>query len=476
MACSPSQPEVGSTILPQALAIAPGASGTATITGIGSTWINIGQLVVGNSGSGTLTIEAGGQVSSGFGSLGEVGNSTGTATVTGAGSKWTNSSVLYVGRTGSGTLTVSDGGEVVTGTLFASLDSLLGNGLITVTEGAVLDANLAFDVAHRNQFGISFGSGGMLTIQSAGGDLGAGYKHSGSLSITEGVDISSSNGYLGYRIGSTATATVTGANSQWINTDSLYVGRDGNGTLTIEAGGQVSCSIGYLGRYSPYSTGVATVTGAGSKWTNIGLYVGDGGNGTLTVEAGGQVSNITGTLGNGIRSTGSATITGPGSQWINSGELTVGRSGNATLIIEAGGLVSNTNAFLGYSNFSTGTATVTGTGSQWISSGEFVVGREGRGSLTIEAGGLVSVGGTFRIDFDSNGDSFINMSTGGMLALYGDAGDSLSQFLGLVEGTDAIRYWDDSLSDWTALDLGHLRRRLHAASISPRAILLATPC
>ena len=43
------------------------------------------------------------------------------------------------------------------------------------------------------------------------------------------------------------------------------------------------------------------------------------------------------------------------------------------------------------------------------------------------------------------------MTTGGSLAIHGDADDSLNQFLGLAQGTDAIRFWDDSLSDWSLL-------------------------
>ena len=38
-----------------------------------------------------------------------------------------------------------------------------------------------------------------------------------------------------------------------------------------------------------------------------------------------------------------------------------------------------------------------------------------------------------------------------MLALRGEADDSLEDFLGLVSGTDAIRYWDASLSNWADL-------------------------
>jgi hypothetical protein len=47
-----------------------------------------------------------------------------------------------------------------------------------------------------------------------------------------------------------------------------------------------------------------------------------------------------------------------------------------------------------------------------------------------------------------DGDSFINMSTGGMLALYGDADYSLTDFLDLIDGSDAIRHWNEPISDW----------------------------
>ncbi len=85
------------------------------------------------------------------------------------------------------------------------------------------------------------------------------------------------------------------------------------------------------------------------------------------------------------------------------------------------------------------------------------MGDEGAGTLNITNGGLVEVNGMLAIDYDTVFsadpiiDSCINMSTGGMLALYGDADDSLLDFLSLVEGTDAINYWDAGLSGWDAL-------------------------
>lgn len=273
----------------------------------------------------------------------------------------------------------------------------------------------------------------------------------GSMTVNAGSSLASYSGSLGYNSGSTGTATVTGTGSKWTSGFELFVGRSGNGTLTIEAGGLVSSSAGLLG-YNAGSTGTATVTGTGSEWdSRFELLVGRSGNGTLTIEAGGQVSTYFGHLGHHSGSTGTAMVTGAGSKWTNSSSLIVGGSGNGTLTIDAGGQVSSSFGRLGASSGSTGTVTVTGTGSKWTNDFYFHVGYFGSGTLTIEAGGLVSFGGMLTIDYSSLGTSFINMTTGGMLALYGDADDSLAQFLGLVQGTDAIRFWDGSLSDWSPL-------------------------
>ena len=87
-----------------------------------------------------MSVESGGQVKNvaGFICLGSESGSTGTVTVP-RGSQLTDNGLLYVGYFGSGTLTVADGGMVTAGTLFASLDNLLGNGTIAA-KGAVLVA------------------------------------------------------------------------------------------------------------------------------------------------------------------------------------------------------------------------------------------------------------------------------------------------------------------------------------------------
>jgi T5SS/PEP-CTERM-associated repeat protein len=431
-----------------------GSTGTATITGGGSTWSNNDALVVGRSGNGLLHVEAGGQVSSSAGYLGINIGSTGTATIAGVGSKWTSSSSLFVGSFGSGALTVEDGGHVTADTLYASLGDLYGNGTIASTKGAVLDADLQFNAAHPAEAVLGFGAGGALTVTAVGGSLGAGYKGIGSLTISEGVEVSIFTGYLGYRAGSAGTATITGAGSSWTNSSSLEVGFHGSGSLRVEAGGQVSSVYATVGINSG-ATGMATITGAGSKWTNSGeLWVGNSGTGSLRVEAGGQVSNNIGFLGLHASSMGTATISGDGASWTNSSALYVGFDGSGAVRVEAGGLFSSRFGHLGYNAGSMGTATITGAGSKWTisaPSSALVVGRNGSGALTITAGGLVSVRGTLTIDANGGNHSFVNLAADGMLALWGDADDSLVQFLGLVSGTDAIRYWSTSLASWSPL-------------------------
>jgi T5SS/PEP-CTERM-associated repeat protein len=339
-------------------------------------WSLTTSVDIGNTSAGTLAVDDGSVLSSLNATLGDAAGATGTATITGVGSQWINGFPLYVGDFGSGTLRVEAGGQV----------------------------------------------------RSAGG-------------------------YLGNLPGSAGIATITGPGSTWTNSAELYVGRSGSGALRVEAGGQVISAAGLVGDIA-YSTGTATVTGLGSQWAaGAALLVGGrNGNGTLHVEAGGQVSSTTGALGAEIGSTGITTITGPGSTWTNRLTIFVGERGNGTLRVEAGGQVSSTNGVVG--NGSTGAATVTGAGSTWTNSAELQIGARGSGALRVEAGGLVSVRGTLTIDSNGGGDSFINMATGGMLALGGDADDSLSEFLGLVAGTDAIRYWNASLADWAPLTAG----------------------
>jgi T5SS/PEP-CTERM-associated repeat protein len=74
----------------------------------------------------------------------------------------------------------------------------------------------------------------------------------------------------------TGTATVEGTGSTWTNDGDLIVGNifDGVGMVTISDGAQVTNSNGFLG-FDSSANGTVEIDGAGSTWTNGGnLYIG----------------------------------------------------------------------------------------------------------------------------------------------------------------------------------------------------------
>lgn len=448
----------------------PGAMGMVTVDGSGSTWTNRNSLII-SGGNSSLSISNGGAVTVGETTVVEYG------------------SIIF----SHGTLTTRN--------LLTAPSALTGTGSIN-TAGLVSDVDLVFDSTHGLQQTITINDNVMVNLDVNGsGRLGAGYRAAGSLTISEGRVVISSTGILGEHIGSAGTATVTGTGSKWINTNDLFIGLSGNGTLIIADGGSVNNSVGYIG-FSSGSTGTVSVDGLGSMWTNSGnLYVGDQRAGSLAITNGGLVSNTVGYVGRSGHSTGTVTVEGIGSAWTNSGGLFVGVMGDGTLLITNGGAVSNSWAAIGDFSSSTGAVTVDGLGSRWTNSSSLCVGSSGTGSLlitnggavsnatgsigrysgstgtvtvdgpdstwtnsndlyiggnppwssggdgtlTITNGGLVEVGGTLYIDINNRGGTdYIALATGGMLKLAGDGASDIGAFLGLVQGTDDIRYWAGS--------------------------------
>jgi T5SS/PEP-CTERM-associated repeat protein len=394
-----------------------GSSGTATVTGAGSSWANSGNLRVGSSGNGTLNVQSGGAVSDVTGYIGFAAGSTSTVTVTDSGSSWTNSGNMEVGNGGNGTLNVQSGGVVsdVTGyigfaagstrtvTVTGSGSSWTNSGnLIVGNSGSgTLDIESSGTVSDvSSNIGYAAGSTGSATVSGAGsswtnsGTLNVGSSGSGTLDIESSGTVSDVSSSIGSAAGSTGTATVSGSGSSWTNSGNLNVGNSGSGTLNVQSGGVVSNAIGTIGSASG-STGSATVTGSGSSWTSSSLRVGLNGSGTLDIESSGTVSDAAGTVGSNAGSAGTATVNGSGSSWSNSGNLTVGNTGNGTLNVESGGAVSDVTGDIGFAAVSTSTVTVTDSGSSWTNSGTLYVGNSGNGTLNIENGAAVSSVGTY---------------------------------------------------------------------------------
>ncbi len=397
-----------------------------------STWNSGTTGYIGKTGSGTMSITGGSDVIDSYGYIGREAGSTGTISVDGVNSTWTNGRDLHVGSFGNGTLNITDGGAVTvvrntwvgagssssgvinfnngtltTGGLGCATTDLTGTGTIN-TSGMVSDLDLVFDASNGldQTLKINDNAGQDITVNlSADGSatMGAGFSGNGTMSISDGMSIESTSGYIGFKTGSTGEVTVDGVDSTWIIRDQFFVGARGDGTLNITGGGTASNDRGNIG-YESGSTGIVTVDGADSTWTNRGyLNVGIYGDGTLNITNGGMVSN-----GSGYNSHGA----------------------------------------IGFYSGSTSVVNIDGTDSTWTNGGDLYVGYNGNGTLEITDGALVSVAGLLTIDSNGGDDSFINMATGGMLALFGDADESLAQFMGLIDGSDAIRYWDESIAGW----------------------------
>ncbi|MDT7521878.1 FxDxF family PEP-CTERM protein [Rhodoferax sp. TBRC 17198] len=180
-------------------------------------------------------------------------------------------------------------------------------------------------------------------------NVNIGSSNAASLIVQNASVVNTASAFLGTNTGGVGNVTVTGAGSQWKSSSNLIVGNNakGIGTLNVENAAVVNSAQGYVG-HSGGSTGSAKVTGAGSQWkTTSTLYVGNSGNGTLDVENGGVVNSLIGAIGFSTGGVGTATVTGAGSQWNNSTTISVGSSGTGTLNISNSGTVTTSELSVG---------------------------------------------------------------------------------------------------------------------------------
>ncbi|MEX2168349.1 MAG: hypothetical protein WD851_03490 [Pirellulales bacterium] len=89
----------------------PGSNGDVRVSD--AQW-NVEQLILGRDGNavGSLLIEAGGTVNSTSGEIGDAAGSNGDVRIEGTGSQWTSSGEIRVGNLGTGTLSIFAGGQV----------------------------------------------------------------------------------------------------------------------------------------------------------------------------------------------------------------------------------------------------------------------------------------------------------------------------------------------------------------------------
>ncbi len=242
-------------------------------------------------------------------------------------------------------------------------------------------------------------------------------------------------------VGSMAPPTYTFAENDpntWDNSQIAFVGFNntvGTATFTIDGGTHFlttpnSLTIGE-------GAGVAgemTVTGAGSKYEvfnqalTVGSYMASSGTGTLNVLDSAYVYSTT--LSIGINGSGIANVSG-GAELIGGSEMTVGDTSSSAQV------------------YVSGAGTVSGGGS-------VVVGKDVSGSALIQ----VTDNALFRasslvLDDADNGNSFVNIQSGGKLALFDSSGniDTMAELMAAIGGEDdTIRIWNgDSYELYTNL-------------------------
>jgi T5SS/PEP-CTERM-associated repeat protein len=312
-----------------------GSTGTVDVSGSGSlgpsTAYLAGTARVGVNGTGRLNITNGGFFYSLGGEIGGANGGSGTAVVDGSSSLWTisGSNSLYIARYGgaTGVLHVTNGGTVNntdnasgalsgvtyvgsvasssgtgngtldfggsastlnTRSLFAVASQVTGSNGTINANGLVTDGALAFSSSADLNKSLSFGGATLqLDMRTAAnnGVLGAGYAGTGTLKISNGQQVASSYGYLGFKSGSTGTAVITGAGSKW------KVGTSSSITTALRVGAYGTESYG-TGKLYVVGGGAVDLTAAGNKGT---LSVGSGS--LLDVDVGKSSSVALGTGG-----------------------------------------------------------------------------------------------------------------------------------------------------------------------------------
>ncbi|CAB3722582.1 autotransporter outer membrane beta-barrel domain-containing protein [Achromobacter piechaudii] len=244
-------------------------------------WVVGGDLIVGDTLTGTLSITGGGSVQNDWAFIGNLNGGVGSLTVSGrdgsgTASTWTSLGSVLVGADSgsSGTLAILSGGV-------AQSDSAaigMGNGSV----GSVLVSGPQSSWNISTIYGFAIGASGR-----------------GALRIDNGGAVHSGQALIGRDGGSEGSVTVSGRESVWDPLNNIYVGFDGVGDLsvlegatvrTVGSSGPSAAATIYIGAGS---SGVGTVT-VSSTTTDIStltasdrIEIGSAGTGTLTIDKGG---------------------------------------------------------------------------------------------------------------------------------------------------------------------------------------------
>ncbi len=321
----------------------------ASVTGSNSTLNTAGSLVIGNTGNnnrftidGTNANVKAGSLSIGNGSSNQVtvvnggilftpngttlggGGSNSVITISGSGSTWTNNSSLIVGYFGPGNqLVITNGGKLVNFAFFTQIGANTGASNNTVT---VTGTNSVWNEVGSFLFYVGAGAGGNRLLIADGGSMTVPIAYVGANSFSPNN-----------------TATVTDPGSIWSIFSSFLVGGGAGNQLIVTNGGAVLCGDGYVGSGAAGSNNLVTVTGSNSLWRMTGtLYVGASANSNRLEIAGGSVRAGSAVIG--LDGTNSLIRVSGGALFVTNAPgtapLIVSQSGGPASLIVNGGSVT----------------------------------------------------------------------------------------------------------------------------------------
>ena len=239
------------------------------------------------------------------------------------------------------------GGTVIVngnGTQWISRSGIDVEGDLTISDGAYFESYRWSILSNRG--GARIVNGGIVTVDGNGSEWNNRYESiigsNGTLNVTNrGLVRSEQGANVGHSHYASGLVNVSGVGSEWLVSGELTVGynQDGSsyaslaqGNLNITNGGKVTSEQGSIGRRR--ASGMVRVDGADSEWTNTGsLYVGYFHVGNLEVTNGGSVFSNDGRVGYGAGYVGRGTVLvdGVGSQWTSTGNLEVHRLSSLTI-------------------------------------------------------------------------------------------------------------------------------------------------
>jgi fibronectin-binding autotransporter adhesin len=227
------------------LGLAESGIGTVSLFGVGSRWVNEGSLSVGYGGNGYLSIGNDAVVKTqGLSVLGFQVARGGGVTVSGAGAKWTTDGDLFVGLSGVGTLTVAEGGVVDVARegahrQFTLAYDDLSRGVVNLEAGGALRLNNRMLTSGSGAATFNFNGGRLEGVGTY--SVGAGLTQNGGvLAPGSSAGVTTIQGFYDLKAGALEIELLSGA-AAGVGFDRLVV----NGGVTLREESRLDLLLGY---------------------------------------------------------------------------------------------------------------------------------------------------------------------------------------------------------------------------------------